>query len=94
MMSCSHIKMLQSEGWILVDVREKYEYINRHIERAVNIKIANIHDFKAGSRYMVYCQSGIRSAYAESRLRQEGITVMNLGGIHKYIECSGFYGLR
>jgi len=75
---------------ILVDVRTKEEYDERHATGAVNIPVEEICDGKLGILGAVekdmsihlYCRSGARSERAKEMLLSLGYTdVVNLGGL-------------
>lgn len=68
----------------LLDVRERWEWENGHLE-AVHLPLgdlpARIHELDAQADWVVYCQSGKRSAQACSMLRQHGFgSVRSLRG--------------
>ena len=79
-----------TKGAILIDVRTEEEYRSGHIGGSRNIpldKIRNaenlLHDKSAP--LFVYCQSGVRSRTAVSKLRKMGYTeVYNIGGIEQF----------
>ncbi len=75
---------------MLVDVREKSEYANGHIEGSRNIPLSQISKTTSAIHdkdmpIYVYCQSGSRSRKAKSELEKLGYTnVKNIGGIDDF----------
>ena len=67
-------------GAVVIDVRTPGEYAAGHLEGAINIDVQSPgFDAQAGAQpqdgtYVVYCQSGNRSAAAVSRLDELGYT--------------------
>ena len=85
-------KRMESEkGIILLDVRNRDEYVNRHIPNSTLIPV-NVLVSEAGKRLpdkeadiFVYCASGSRSSMAASILLKLGYTkVFNMGGISSW----------
>lgn len=85
-------KRLDTEkGIILLDVRNKDEYVQKHIPNSMLIPL-NVLANQAGSKLpdkeaeiFVYCASGSRSAAAVKTLIKLGYTnVYNLGGISRW----------
>lgn len=85
-------KRMESEkGIILLDVRNRDEYINRHIPNSTLIPV-NVLANEAGKRLpdkdadiFVYCASGNRSSVAANILLKLGYTkVYNMGGIFSW----------
>lgn len=80
--------MDSAEDYVLVDVREKDEYIKGHIEGAILIPYGEI-EKRAEEEVadkeqviLVYCRSGRRSAIAAQALADMGYTnVKDFGGI-------------
>ena len=76
------------ESLTIVDVRTPEEFAAGHIEGAININLeggtfsAEIASLDPSAAYMVYCQSGRRSALAAETMVAAGFTeVHDLGGI-------------
>jgi rhodanese-related sulfurtransferase len=73
-------------GALLIDVRDPVEYQTAHLDRAINIPLAEI-ETAIPSRVedknqvlLVHCQSGTRSGIARNKLAALGYTrVYNLG---------------
>lgn len=76
---------------IIIDVRTKEEYDEKHIMGAINIpideleeKINNIVNDKKNN-IVVYCQSGNRSGMSKNKLEQLGfVNVFDLGSINNW----------
>ncbi|MDY2960039.1 MAG: rhodanese-like domain-containing protein [Hornefia sp.] len=78
-----------TEGAVLVDVRDKDEYRQGHIPGSVNVPLQSLTNIKkyAGkdTPLFVYCLSGARSGRAVGMLVDMGYkTVTNIGGIASY----------
>jgi rhodanese-related sulfurtransferase len=76
-----------------IDVRTPLEYIGGHIDKAINIDY-NAPDFKEkineldkNTRYIVYCQSGARSAAASKVIAELGFKYINnmTGGFSAWV---------
>lgn len=73
----------------LIDVREKYEWDEGHIEGAILIPQAEFYDGRAQAKIssdnpiVLYCHLGVRSAHALNALKQSGYERVShlLGGI-------------
>ena len=84
-------KMSEEENYIIVDVRTKEEYDEKHIKDAINIPLASIGDKMPDElpdldeKIYVYCRSGNRSHQAARRLNKLGYTnVIDIGGINSW----------
>lgn len=79
-----------TEGAVLVDVRNIGEYAAGHIEGSINVPLQFITDIKGrvtdlNTPLFVYCLSGGRSEQAALLLKRIGYTnVKNIGGINSY----------
>ena len=73
----------KNEKYILIDVREEYEFNEGHIPGAVNIPVGNINsiEYDKDKIIIVYCRSGTRSRDAANKLSNIGYTVKDMGGI-------------
>ena len=73
----------KDENYILIDVREDYEFREGHIPGAVNIPVGNITtvDYSKDKTLIVYCRSGNRSNQAAIKLKNMGYNVKDMGGI-------------
>ena len=87
--SCEKAKELQKDGAILIDVREKDEYDERHLDGAINISYTVIGDKiseitnNLNQNIIVYCLSGGRSNNAANTLKNKGYThIYDLGSIN------------
>jgi len=76
----------------IIDVRTPTEFSTGHIPAAVNIDVesggfsAAIADLDRAAPYVVYCQSGRRSALAAAAMVQAGFTrVYDVGGIQDWM---------
>lgn len=80
------IKNIQTEDdYIILDVRTKEEYVEKHIVDSILIpydeisaKTINIDKNKI---ILVYCRSGRRASTAVEKLKNLGYTAYNMGGI-------------
>ena len=86
---CEKALDLQADDGVLVDVREKDEYKESHLEGAINIPYTEIvdqieeHVTDKDSVIIVYCKSGKRSAMAAKSLLEAGYTrIYDLGSIN------------
>jgi rhodanese-related sulfurtransferase len=70
--------------WVVLDVRELWEWAAGHIEGAVHIPLgelpARVGELDPQARTLVVCHVGARSAQAAAWLRQQGHDVANLAG--------------
>ena len=73
----------KDENYILIDVREDYEFSEGHIPGAVNIPLGNIDSitYSTSRTIIVYCKSGNRSNEAAIKLKNMGYNVKDMGGI-------------
>ncbi len=86
--TCDRAIDLQGDGAIIVDVREKDEYDEDHLDDAINIPYTVITD-KIGeyadkdTKILVYCRSGVRSNKAANSLLEAGYkNIYDLGSIN------------
>lgn len=85
-------KYIESDEAIIIDIREKYEFENGHIQNAINIPY---HDFECNTSMLsqnktilLYCERGNLSLYLGRDLSRYGYTVKSLyGGIISYRGC-------
>ena len=86
------LKQKQIDGAEVIDVRNKREYEEGHIEGSINVPEYEINeDFKniiinKNKPIIIYCSSGYRSKSAYKKLKNMGYTeVYNLyGGLENY----------
>ena len=80
---------------VVVDVRTPAEYAAGHLEGAVNIDFqstsfgAEISELDSDADYVVYCQSGNRSAQAASAMVAADLSVQDAGGIDEAARATG-----
>lgn len=84
--SSSEVKEIidnNDKSYILIDVREDYEFKEGHIPGAINIPLGNITtiDYSLDKTIIVYCKSGNRSNQAAIKLKNMGYNVKDMGGI-------------
>ena len=69
---------LINDGAVVIDVREKHEFENGHLEGSIHIGKGVIerdiekHDFTANAKLVLYCGGGFRSAIAAKSLKDMG----------------------
>lgn len=72
---------------MLIDVRTPEEYDEGHAQGARNIPVQELgerfDEIPAGTRVVLYCRSGIRSAAAAALLGREGYEALDLGPLHR-----------
>lgn len=73
-------------GAVLVDVRERDEYLAGYIPGAVNAPLSAITtaNLPKDKPLFLYCLRGTRSKQAAAILRRTGHTVKSIGGIRGY----------
>ena len=79
---------------VVIDVRTASEYASGHLEGAVNIDFqspefaSRISDLDEELDYIVYCQSGNRSARAVAEMTDEGLSVQDAGGVDQAAQAT------
>lgn len=71
----------------LVDVRERDEFRNGHIEGSINVPLSELTTIKVDKNKTLYvfCLSGGRSAQAIARLKRMGYSKLeNIGGVSQW----------
>lgn len=74
------LESLLAEGAIVIDVREKYEFENGHLQGAIHIgkgvleRDIEKYEFSINSKLVLYCGGGFRSAIAVKSLKEMGYT--------------------
>lgn len=80
---------------VIVDVRTPGEYATAHLEGAVNIDFQSpsfddaVAELDPHADYIVYCQSGNRSAQAVSTMVAADLAVQDAGGIDEAARATG-----
>lgn len=80
---------------VVVDVRTPAEYATGHLDGAVNIDFQSpsfddvVSGLDSDADYVVYCQSGNRSAQAVSVMEDADFAVQNAGGIDQAAKATG-----
>lgn len=88
------------EDTVLVDVRTPAEYAGGHLDGAINIDVqaadfdAAISDLDPDDEYVVYCQTGNRSAQAVAAMESIGLDVQDAGGISEAELSTGLAVVR
>ena len=83
------------EDTVVVDVRTPAEYAEGHLDGAINIDLQSpefdttISELDPEDEYVVYCQSGNRSAQAVAAMEAAGFDVQDAGGISEAAEATG-----
>ncbi len=85
-----------SEETVIVDVRTPEEFATGHLEGAVNVDLQSgdfegeISSLPVDGEYVVYCQSGNRSAQAVDIMTTNGFDdVVDAGGIEEAASATG-----
>lgn len=70
------------KGTQLIDVRETHEFQNGHIKGARNIPLSKLreHVLAKNKKYLLICQSGMRSKKAYKILNKANFDVTNVNG--------------
>ena len=87
-------EMIINKGAVVLDVRTKEEYEEKHIDGALSLPVDEITTEKVASIIndnntimIVYCKSGVRSAQAVTKLNDLGYNnVYNLGAMSNWKE--------
>ena len=82
------IREAVARGGIIVDVRDRDEFLEGHIPMAVNIPFELIEAREytlPKSKYLVYCAHGVSSMKAALIMSEDGYRVINtVGGLAQY----------
>jgi rhodanese-related sulfurtransferase len=75
-------RLVNEDGWLLLDVREADEWQAGHVAGAVHVPLANVPEAQpdADRRLVVMCRVGGRSARAVKFLIQQGYDAVNMAG--------------
>lgn len=85
---------------VVIDVRTPSEYAGGHLNGALNIDLQSaefgsaIADLDPDGEYVVYCQSGNRSAQAVAAMEQIGLAVQDAGGVDDAAQATGLEIVR
>lgn len=77
------LELINEEGTVIIDVRSNAEYLEGHVEGAVNIPLDTINeiDYDKDTTIILYCATGVRSLEAAKKLNGMGYThIYNLDG--------------
>lgn len=77
------LELINEEETVIIDVRSSAEYLEGHIEGAVNIPIDTISgiNYDKETTIILYCATGVRSSEAAKELNEMGYThIYNLDG--------------
>lgn len=78
------IRLLKEEDVVIVDVRSREEYAQKHVKKAVNIPLEQLKEkmntLPADKKIIVYCQRGGSSMMAARELSQKGYRTGSLIG--------------
>ena len=80
----NEVEDLIQDGFVLVDVREKDEWISGHHVDAIHIPMGeimeNMNSFNLNEKYIVVCRSGSRSARVTNYMISQDIEAYNMSG--------------
>ena len=72
------------EGFVLIDVREDWEWEEFHIEGAVHIPLGKLEErmktLDKSMFYVLYCRTGSRSLVAQELFSRHGFRAVSLKG--------------
>ncbi len=77
------VQLQQDKAPIILDVRSEQEYLNGHIQGAINIPYDQLNEQKdwlaqyQNQQVVVYCRSGRRAGVAEQILRSQGFNKLS-----------------
>jgi quinol monooxygenase YgiN len=74
---------MSEDAKLIIDVRTREEYVQDHIEGALNIPVHDLEfalDFLKHKNILVYCNTGVRAKLAKKRLAKDRIRAELLGG--------------
>lgn len=80
--SGKQLENVLSKRPIILDVREKSEFVGGHIPGAVNVPLGKIRNYKPKKDQTIYviCQSGVRSKQAVKILTKKEIDAVHVKG--------------
>ena len=79
-------------GRKLIDIRDSYKYLEKHIPGSINIEENKVllmpeYYINRNEEYVIYCDNGYRSMKVSNFLNTQGYKVYNLtGGINLYLK--------
>ena len=80
----NEVQRLQSEGAVLIDVREPNEWATGHVQGAKLIPLGSLNSelskIRPDRQVLFICHSGRRAARATSMANRQGLTAMNVRG--------------
>ena len=89
------VELIEAGEHTVIDVRTPAEYAAGHVEGAENIDVTaatfeqQVEKLDKGEEYVVYCQSGNRSASAAEKMVELGFTEVVDGGGILSLEAAG-----
>lgn len=88
------VHTLKSPGIQVLDVRKRSEFVEGHIANAINIPhtrlLDRLDEAPAGSRILVHCSTGNRSAVAAALLQRHGRDVLYVDGAFEDLTKAGY----
>jgi len=86
------VQRLQTQGAILIDVREPHEWANGHVRGARLVPLGRLDrelsKLHPGRRVLFICRSGRRAARATQQAQRRGLQAMNVrGGMLQWIQA-------
>ena len=96
--SVADLAAAHAQGAVVIDVRERAEYLSGHISEAqlmpMNTVPARVQDLPTDRPVYVICASGARSGQATAFLRSKGVDAINVeGGMNEW-ERAGYAVVR
>ncbi len=87
MTTWNEVNAMNSQDYILVDVRSEEEYANGHMDGSINIPVDSLRErlseLDPNKTVVEYCQVGLRGYVADCILTQHGYQVLNVTGGYK-----------
>ena len=80
----SDVRRLQSEGAVLIDVREPHEWAGGHLQGAKLVPLGKLDrelsKLRRDRQFLFICHSGRRGARATDRASRQGLNAANVRG--------------